>query len=190
MVNEPLIRPYFFWWGYVGGKRGGLTSHNMSQVGFPESPSCVPAMRKDMVPQDTLSFKRAEWVRSTNQPVTMAGDQLITLPETNRRWNITILNRKYIYKWWIFHCHDSFREGNLHRFMLFCLIFVGGRGDFHISITQRHTTNNSFVANSSLAPYICFLGNWLRLAVEPATENKQNPVGNSWDEIGTWLSAI
>ena len=123
MVNEPLIRPYFFWWGYVGGKRGGLTSHNMSQVGFPEGPSCVPAMRKDMVPQDTLSFKRAEWVRSTNQPVTMAGDQLITLPETNKRWKITIFKRKYIYKWWIFHCHDSFREGNPHRFLLFLFDF-------------------------------------------------------------------
>ena len=28
-------------------------------------------------------------------------------------WKITIFNRKYIFKWWIFHCHVSFREGIL-----------------------------------------------------------------------------
>ena len=27
-------------------------------------------------------------------------------------WKIPIFNRKYIFKWWIFHCHVSFRGGN------------------------------------------------------------------------------
>ena len=26
-------------------------------------------------------------------------------------WKIPIFNRKYIFKWWIFHCHVSFRRG-------------------------------------------------------------------------------
>ena len=26
-------------------------------------------------------------------------------------WKIPIFNRKYIFKWWIFHCHVSFRGG-------------------------------------------------------------------------------
>ena len=29
-------------------------------------------------------------------------------------WKIPMFNRKYIFKWWIFHCHVSSREGNFH----------------------------------------------------------------------------
>ena len=30
-------------------------------------------------------------------------------------WKITIVDRRYIFKWWIFHCHVSFPEGVAHR---------------------------------------------------------------------------
>ena len=29
------------------------------------------------------------------------------------RWKISFFNRKYIFKWWIFHCHISFWGGNI-----------------------------------------------------------------------------
>ena len=28
-------------------------------------------------------------------------------------WNIPMFKRKYIFKWWMFHCHVSFRVGNI-----------------------------------------------------------------------------
>jgi len=67
-------------------------------------------------------------------------------------WKITICNRKYIFKWWIFHCHVSFRGGYHHgafvklkvcfllssvnRWLLFCrdnLAFSGSAGGRMIS---------------------------------------------------------
>ena len=33
-------------------------------------------------------------------------------------WKIPIFNRKYIFKWWIFHCHVSFRGGQASQLFL------------------------------------------------------------------------
>ena len=43
----------------------------------------------------------AQWVRFETSLKTNMTD-----------WKIPIFNRKYIFKWWIFHCHVSFRGGN------------------------------------------------------------------------------
>ena len=37
--------------------------------------------------------------------------QVDTPPETNMTLEISISNRKYIFKWWMFHCHVSFFLG-------------------------------------------------------------------------------
>ena len=36
------------------------------------------------------------------------------IPLNMTGWKIVVFNRKYIFKWWIFHCHVSFRGGNLY----------------------------------------------------------------------------
>ena len=38
------------------------------------------------------------------------------------QWNIPILNRKYIFKWWIFHCYASLPEGKLFLFFSYLVV--------------------------------------------------------------------
>ena len=38
-------------------------------------------------------------------------DRIYTPKKLTWHWNIPIFNRKYIFKWWIFHCYVSFPGG-------------------------------------------------------------------------------
>ena len=49
------------------------------------------------------------------------------------QWNITIFNRKYIFKGSIFHCHVSLPEGSWHLFFAFVPTFYYSWPLFHFS---------------------------------------------------------
>ena len=52
------------------------------------------------------------------------------------RWKISIFNRKYIFKWWIFHCHISFWGGN---------IFCSPNTSIFLSTSAKRTMNKHIV---------------------------------------------
>ena len=60
-------------------------------------------------------------------------------------WQIPIFNRKYIFKWWMFSCHVSFREGNLGNFA------------FHTSLTWMFKKRHFWVLHFKLPFWGVFL---------------------------------
>ena len=52
------------------------------------------------------------------------------------QWKITILNRRYIFKWLFFHCHVSFQGCNQSSTLLVCLV-LWGLNLFRITCSER-----------------------------------------------------
>ena len=96
---------------------------------------------------------------------------LIMLPSGKLawQWKSTFSNRKYIFKWWIFHCYVSFLEGIL------CLFFWGAASKIHalrfiIWVDQPKRFQRA---------WDCFLG---KFSVPTATP--KNPIFSAMPNIG------
>ena len=88
-------------------------------------------------------------------------------------WKIPIFNRKYIFKWWIFHCHVSFRGGKKNtkqKHATNCQSFPHRPPASTLALSAsvdkrrraaRTTTSSSFITNHCTLPTACLVGNWL-----------------------------
>ena len=70
--------------------------------------------------QDTLGFLLD--LQKLTQNVEKGRLKTLHPPKQKWQWKITIFNRKDIFKWLIFHCHGSFREGISGNMFLFSRI--------------------------------------------------------------------
>jgi len=49
-------------------------------------------------------------------------------------WNFTFSNRKYIFKWWIFHCYVSLLEGIFFDFQVYLFLGIQSHSQMMIGV--------------------------------------------------------